>query len=35
MIQEREHRKNDLEIEKTKLLHQKDLLIKKIKAQQK
>jgi hypothetical protein len=35
MLVEREARQNDLEIEKSKLLRQKDLLIKKIKSQQK
>lgn len=35
MVSEREQRQNELEIEKNKLGRQKELLIKKIKAQQK
>jgi hypothetical protein len=35
MLQERESRKNELEMEREKLAKQKDLLIKKIKSQQK
>ena len=35
MLEERERRKNELEIERNKLTRQKELLIKKIKAQQK
>jgi len=35
MIMERTSRNNDLEMEKNKLVRQKDLLIKKIKSQQK
>lgn len=35
MLDEREDRKKELEVEKSKLIRQKDLLIKKIKAQQK